>query len=277
LRRKDYQMSRGVGNIEHEAPARFEAIASAAPVCIDNFKPQELGNTAWSFATLNHEAPELFDAIARAAQVQINEFNPQNLATMAWAYAIRLLCLTVIATAAPVRIHEFNAQNLSNTAWGLAKMNHKAPLLFDVIAQAAQAQINEYSQQALSETSWAFITMNHEAARSVFDAATARAEPIRIKEFNPQSHPTTSWTFGTLKHKASSLLEAMAQVSTSTGLEVLAMEGLKLILSAPCWEWKRNRQRVHQGEDERRGATISNNLPNLLDEGRLCLCKLVLE
>jgi hypothetical protein len=172
-------MSRGVGNIEHEAFVGTELLP------LWNVVLQRTIQLIQSDAKLNHDSPAL---------------------------------LNVIATAAPVRIHEFNAQNLSNTAWGFAKMNHKAPLLFDVIAQAAQAQINEFSPQSLYETSWAFITMSHEAARSVFDAATARAEPVRIKEFNPQNHPSTSWTFGTLKHEASSLLEAMAQVSTSTGL-----------------------------------------------------------
>jgi hypothetical protein len=65
----------------------LDAIAGAAPLRINEFSPQALSNTAWSFATLNHDAPALFDAIARAAQLQINEFSPQALSNTAWSFA----------------------------------------------------------------------------------------------------------------------------------------------------------------------------------------------
>ena len=74
--------------MNHKTPALFVAIAKTAQVRIDNFKPQELSNTAWAFATLNHDAPSLFDVIARTAQERIDEFIPQELANSAWEFAV---------------------------------------------------------------------------------------------------------------------------------------------------------------------------------------------
>ena len=45
----------------------WEALAEAAAPRLRDFKPQEVSNTAWAFATANHQAPALFDAVAKAA------------------------------------------------------------------------------------------------------------------------------------------------------------------------------------------------------------------
>ena len=41
-----------------------------------DFKPQELANTAWTFATAGHKAPALLDAIATAAVPRLRDFDP---------------------------------------------------------------------------------------------------------------------------------------------------------------------------------------------------------
>ena len=52
------------------------------------FKPQELSNTAWAYATADHAAPVLLDALAEeAVQRGLREFTPQGLSNTAWAYA----------------------------------------------------------------------------------------------------------------------------------------------------------------------------------------------
>jgi hypothetical protein len=96
-----------------DSPAKTALIGNA------DFNPQNLANTAWSFATLKHEAPSLLDAIAASAQV---------------------------------RIVEFKRQALSNTAWGFATLNHEAPALFDAIARAAPVRINEFNPQELFQS-----------------------------------------------------------------------------------------------------------------------------
>ena len=52
------------------------------------FKPEELMNTVWAFATLGAAAPEFFDALAaEVVSRQLAAFKPQELSNLAWAYA----------------------------------------------------------------------------------------------------------------------------------------------------------------------------------------------
>ena len=52
------------------------------------FKPQELANTAWAFATAGVRADALYAAVAEAAvRSGLIGFNPQDLANTAWAFA----------------------------------------------------------------------------------------------------------------------------------------------------------------------------------------------
>jgi len=55
---------------------------------LKEFKPQELANTAWAFATLNMVKPDLMQAIATKSAKAIGQFNPQDLANTAWAFAV---------------------------------------------------------------------------------------------------------------------------------------------------------------------------------------------
>ena len=96
-----------------------------------------------------------------------------------------------LANTAVLRLSEFKPQHLSNTAWSFAKMNHKAPSLFDVIASAAKERIDDFNPQALSNAAWSFATLNHEAP-SLFDAIATAAQE-RIGDFNPQALANTAW------------------------------------------------------------------------------------
>jgi hypothetical protein len=61
-------MAWAFARFKHNAPLLFDAIARAAPLCMADFKPQELVKISWAFATLKHEATVLFDdALANRA------------------------------------------------------------------------------------------------------------------------------------------------------------------------------------------------------------------
>ena len=129
--------------LDVEAGALFTAVAEAAVRGgLRDFKPQELANTAWAFATAGRAAPALLDAIAAAAvRSGLRDFNPQALANTAWAFATAghaaPALLDAIATAAVPRLREFTPQDLANTAWSFATAGRKAPALLDAIATAA--------------------------------------------------------------------------------------------------------------------------------------------
>lgn len=66
----------------------MQAIAKEAQHQIRHFKPQELANTVWAFATLNIQNASLVEAIAKEALHKIHHFNPQELVNTAWAFMI---------------------------------------------------------------------------------------------------------------------------------------------------------------------------------------------
>lgn len=103
-----------------EASGRLlDALAEAAAVgsIIDQFKPQELCNLLWAFATLKRPYAALFDAAASSA------------------------CK---------RIGSFSAQGLSQTLWAFAKLGHASPALFLAAADAAIPRLQAYDAQSIS-------------------------------------------------------------------------------------------------------------------------------
>ena len=50
---------------------------------MNNFNPQELGNTAWAFATAGQNDASLFAAWATVAERRMDGFDLQDLATTA--------------------------------------------------------------------------------------------------------------------------------------------------------------------------------------------------
>ena len=67
----------------------YAAVAEAAVRGgLAGFKPQELANTVWVFATAGVAADALFAAVAEAAvRARLAGFNPQDLANTVWAFA----------------------------------------------------------------------------------------------------------------------------------------------------------------------------------------------
>jgi len=63
-------------------------VAAVAEPRLGEFKPQNLANTAWAFATAGHSSPRLFEAVAAAAVPRLGGFKPQELANTAWAFAV---------------------------------------------------------------------------------------------------------------------------------------------------------------------------------------------
>ena len=90
----------------------FIALARAAERRVSDFKPQNLANTAWAFATLGQSDAPLFAALARAAERRMGDLKPQELANTAWAFARAALWdaafFSVLARAAERRAGEFS-------------------------------------------------------------------------------------------------------------------------------------------------------------------------
>ena len=65
----------------------FAVISKESKQRLDQFKAQEISNTAWAFATVGHQDEELFKAVAKRTARRLDQFIAQNLANTAWAFA----------------------------------------------------------------------------------------------------------------------------------------------------------------------------------------------
>ena len=70
----------------------FMAFAAATEQRMRDFDSQNLGNTAWTFATEGCKDERLFTALAAAAERRMRDFNSQNLANTAWALTDSAAC-----------------------------------------------------------------------------------------------------------------------------------------------------------------------------------------
>ncbi|KAJ1629994.1 hypothetical protein T492DRAFT_593293 [Pavlovales sp. CCMP2436] len=164
------------------SPQLFDAIARESEGRIGSFKPQEMANTAWAFATLGLPAPKLFDAIARESEQRIGTFNPQDLSNTAWSFAtlgVRAPKLfDAIVRESVQHIGSFTAQNLTNTVWAYASAGVHAPELFDAIAYESEQRIGSFKSQDLANTAWAFAVAGVAGRDLLVAAINARAAEI---------------------------------------------------------------------------------------------------
>jgi len=127
----------------------WKGVEGAALARRREFKPQELANTAWAFATAGRATHALMDAVAEESAERVREFAPQALANTAWAFATAghaaPALFDAIGKESAGRVREFKPQELANTAWAFATAGHAAPALFDAIGKESAGQVREFT------------------------------------------------------------------------------------------------------------------------------------
>lgn len=54
---------------------------------VKEFKPQELANVVWAFASMEHYDPQLMDVVGQRALMLVDQFKEQELSNVVWAFA----------------------------------------------------------------------------------------------------------------------------------------------------------------------------------------------
>jgi len=177
--------------------AAEEALLPQEPVS-EAWRPQEVSNVAWAFATARFRCDDLIDALSKAAVAHSADMNPQALANTAWALSTLLsldegdarlefessgpkAAFRALASSARSTINSFKARELSSLAWAFAKAHHGAALdgrdrkrLFDSIAASALRRMETFDAQGLSNVAWAFATAG-EGKAVLFEALAKEA------------------------------------------------------------------------------------------------------
>ena len=87
---------------------------------LEEYKPQNLANTAWAFITLGENQEELLGATAQRTSVKIEEHQPQDMAYTAWASVTQGVpaeeLLVALVGRELVRLAEFTSQEMLNSA-----------------------------------------------------------------------------------------------------------------------------------------------------------------
>ncbi|KAH8066009.1 hypothetical protein JL722_404 [Aureococcus anophagefferens] len=202
--------------------ALFAAVGRSAVRRVDEFNAQELGNTAWAYATAGRDHPALFDAIAASAMPRVDRFIAQNLANTVWAYATaghaRPDLFDAVAREVARRADEFKPQELANTAWAYATAHKALPgdrptkhrQLFDALADSADHRLRDFNNQGLSNLAWAYASAGASDGNEALFEALGLQVSLRVAEFRPQGLANLVWAYATAELYCPEVFEAVA-------------------------------------------------------------------
>ncbi|KAH8073547.1 hypothetical protein JL721_2850 [Aureococcus anophagefferens] len=202
--------------------ALFAAVGRSAVRRVDEFNAQELGNTAWAYATAGRDHPALFDAIAASAMPRVDRFIAQNLANTVWAYATaghaRPDLFDAVAREVARRADEFKPQELANTAWAYATAHKALPgdrptkhrVLFDALADSADHRLRDFNNQGLSNLAWAYASAGASDGNEALFEALGLQVSLRVAEFRPQGLANLVWAYATAELYCPEVFEAVA-------------------------------------------------------------------
>eukprot|EP00804_Cyclotella_cryptica_P031368 CCRYP_012184-RH/>CCRYP_012184-RH protein AED:0.21 eAED:0.21 QI:390/1/1/1/0.8/0.66/6/200/821 len=190
----------------------LETIAENALSRLEKFKAQELNNLAWGFARLGHrtlKADKLFKGIAGELSQRVHQFKPQDVGTTLWSLAT-VECHDSEAFRAGAsrlnfqQIRLFKPQEMSNAVWALAtagfapKYTHafdttlvpsnQRPSMSDIkkdpftecfaaVAGELMRRPQEFKDQELKDVLWAFSKVRNPLF-NVFRCSGSKADHI---------------------------------------------------------------------------------------------------
>ena len=243
---------------------------------------QDIGTTLWSLASLEHVNEDLFRSLgARLRSDKAHTYKPQELSNTVWAFATCLIevddkdafdtslvpesmrpqvrdpvtaCLAIASKELMRRPHQFKSQEIKDVLWGHSKMGIRHPALFRFVAmhligenrEGSDARgFDEFSSQGLGNMAWAFARqaqlaeevnqrikgnslLSNSGGRlavyttSFFDIGEALLQRFfagiaeaylrlhnQLQKGKPQDLTNSAWAFAVLGLKQSSFLEAM--------------------------------------------------------------------
>jgi len=103
---------------------------------LDKFNSQNLKDIVWAYATAAGESnPRLFKKLAEEAIKRQHDFKPQEIANFLWAFAtnghVDKHLFSSLVPSVKENLDKYNAQDLSNIAWVYSVANVDAPSVFN--------------------------------------------------------------------------------------------------------------------------------------------------
>lgn len=201
------------------------------------FKPMELSQLAWAFATSGHEAPSVLsavecEALRRQQQPGSLRLQPRELVTLAWSFAkaerlAPALMGTVLEGVEPAIVDSargLNSQGLAMAAWSFARLGHPAPGLFAALATEVERRgLSDFQPQGLAMMAWAYARAGEGSGEGREAGGRLLGEIFSLvldgdrrqwllADFGPQGLAMLLWSAARTKHhSAPDLAEAAAE------------------------------------------------------------------
>ncbi|KOO28974.1 kynurenine 3-monooxygenase and related flavoprotein monooxygenase [Chrysochromulina tobinii] len=167
-----------------------DALAVAACARASDFKPQELTNLVWAFATLKWRHARLFEQLADVASARLAEFSPQGLSQTLWAYS--KLGLTkhglfgAVANAALPRLGSFDPQSIATLAWAFANLEIEHAPLAAAVCREARARPDAFDSASCTQLLWGLCRLRDGVEPLSVVALSRRLERVAAAGLAPQ-------------------------------------------------------------------------------------------
>lgn len=181
--------------VEDEAVVRIMRwVAKSLEERVEMFKPQEVSNSIWAWATVGFGATTSniqFNTNNDYISIRSDEPNQDK--------ELVKRTLDIVAENALLRLHRFRPQELNNLAWGFCRLGHSGPslnALFRGIGQELLKRHFYFAPQDIGTTLWSFATVEY-FDEEVYRAAASELTLRKSRSFKPQELSNTVWALAT--------------------------------------------------------------------------------
>jgi len=207
-------------SIEREIVGRSEmngAVQQGGVVGLDEFKPQELSNTLWSFASVSSDCTEIFSVVEKEMVKRgLSSYVPQDIANSVWAFVTAgqssPTMLALVEKEVSIRgMACFKSQELANLVWAFSKAEYPMKSFLDLVEEdILQRDLSEFMPQELSNVVWAFATAGRrsEVLFKTIESEILTRGPMRFKS---QELANTAWAYAKTTQDATQLFDSLQQ------------------------------------------------------------------
>jgi hypothetical protein len=157
--------------MHHRNEPLLRAAAAAVVSKAHEFKPQELANLVWAYASMEFRDDAMLAAVARRAHALAEQVRAAGVGRV-WSTGLgpryRRLLLPTPCSRARARLRprpparpQFNEQELSNLIWGLGKLHYADAALFDHLLRCVASKLHAFTPQGIANVAWGIATAGH--------------------------------------------------------------------------------------------------------------------
>ena len=174
---------------EEDAVLRIlRIVASALEQRVEDFKPQEIANSLWGFATVGFGSVETQSHPSNGYIFLKSDRHEEDKAQVAHT-------LDIISTSASQRMNRFRTQELNNVAWSYARLGHRGEASNEIyrgIGNELLRRSHQFDPQDIGTTLWAMASMEF-FDDEVYMVAASRLNRRSAKLYKPQEMSNTCY------------------------------------------------------------------------------------